>query len=133
LAGFYSEGKFVWTDGAFNEGRTTALLGWRKMVWTDRQLFVEYLRNNESTYWGRNYLAIGLQIPFDELTSYSITGVTNLDDGGVILDGIIDLQLSDSLDLRGLIAVLAGPDGSEFMMKSDSTRWNVMMQVKYYF
>jgi hypothetical protein len=133
LAGLYTEGKFTCYDSGFADGKTTALVGWRKMVWSDRQLFVEYLLNNDPMYSGHNYLATGLQIPYDELTSFSITGVANLDDGGCILDGIADLQLSDSLDLRGMIVVFTGRDTSEFMIKTGGARWNIVLQVKYYF
>jgi hypothetical protein len=134
LAGFYTEGKYAWDEASpFMNGNTTALVGWRKMVGSDRQLFVEYLLNNDLLYSGRNYLAAGLQIPWDELTSFSITGIANLDDGGIVLDGIADVQLTDSLDLRGMIAVFAGEDTSEFVLKTGGARWNVLLQVKYYF
>lgn len=133
LAGLYTEGKFAWNESSFTGGQTTALVGWRKMVWSDRQLFVEYMRDGGIVYSGSNYFAAGLQIPWDELTTFSITGVANLDDGGCILNGIADLQLTDSLDLRGMIVVFAGQDSSEFIMKTGGARWNMMVQVKYYF
>lgn len=132
LAGFYTEGKFSWTD-TLESGKATALFGWRKMVLSDRQLFLEYLRNNDSFYSGQNYFAAGLQIPWDELTSFGITGVANLDDGGMVFYGIADLQMTDSLDLRGMIGVLSGKDGSEFVTAAAGARLNVMVQVKYYF
>jgi hypothetical protein len=132
LAGFYTEGKFAWSAD-FESGKTTALLGWGKTVRTDRQLFVEYLLNNEYMYSGQNYLAVGLQIPWDELTSYSITGVANLDDGGIILDGIGEVQLTDNIDIRGMIGVLMGRNESEFVRMANGARWNVMAQLKYYF
>lgn len=133
LAGLYTEGKFTWNESSFADGKTTALVGWRKSLWDDRQLFLEYLRNGDPVYSGFNYFAAGLQIPLDELTSFSITGVANLDDGGCILNGIADVQLSDSLDLRGLIVVFAGQDGSEFVTMAGGARWNVVVQAKYYF
>lgn len=133
LAGLYTEGKFAWDESSFADGKTTALVGWRKMIGSDRQLFVEYLRNHDPLYSGQNYLATGLQIPLDELTSFSITGIANLDDRGIVLDGIADLQLSDNLDLRGMIAVFAGQDTSEFITKTGGARWNVLVQMKYYF
>ena len=133
LAGLYSEGKFTWNESGFADGKTTALLGWRKMVWSDRQLFVEYLRNSDLMYSGQNYFAAGLQIPFDELTAFSITGVANLDDGGCVLNGIADLQLTDSLDLRGMIVILAGREDSEFVTLAGGARWNLVVQAKYYF
>jgi hypothetical protein len=150
LAGFYTEGKFAWNEPPVTGGQTTALVGWRKMVWSDRQLFVEYLRDNsgeanpglydyskaaggERMYLGQNYLATGLQIPLDELTSLSIAGVANLDDGGIMLEGIADVQMTDNLDLRGMVAILAGQENTEFVRLAGNARWNLMVQVKYYF
>lgn len=133
LAGLYTEGKFAWNESASADGKTTALVGWRKYIWDDRQLFVEYLQNGDLVYSGSNYFAAGLQIPLDELTSFSITGVANLDDGGCILNGIADLQLTDSLDLRGSIVVFAGGETSEFVTMAGGARWNVVVQAKYYF
>lgn len=149
LAGLYTEGKYAWTDQMEN-GKLTALLGWRKTVWSNRQLFVEYLRDNSGevdpkhynyelittgkrTFLGQSYLATGLQIPWDELTTFSLTGVSNLNDGSIMLTGITDWQLSDNLDLRGMVATLIGDDGKEFITIAGGARWNVMVQLKYYF
>lgn len=150
LTGLYTEGKFAWNESSFNDGQTTALVGWRKMIWSDRLLFVEFLRDNsgeanpglydyskvvsgERMYLGRNYLATGLQIPLDELTSLNIAGVGNLDDGGIMLEGIADVQMTDNLDLRGMVAILAGQGNTEFVRLAGNARWNLMVQVKYYF
>ncbi len=150
LAGLYTEGKFTWNETAFDEGKIATLVGWRKIVWNGGRLFVEYLKDNsgeadpgrcdyskvangERVYLGQNYLAIGLQLPWDELTSFSAAGIANLDDGGIMLEGIADVQLTDSFDFRGMIGILTGKETSEFVTLAQKTWWTLMVQLKYYF
>lgn len=149
LAGLYGEGAYRWADGEdFDQGRFAGLIGWKKIVFSGSQLFVEYFRNELSgadsrladllsqnknqaqNYANRNYLAVGLQVPWDQLTTFAITGISNLDDGGIILTGTVTWQLTDNLDIRGTLMTTAGPEGTEF---NSASSVSALVELKYYF
>ena len=148
LAGLYGEGVFRWAAAtAVDQGRFAGLIGWRKTV-KGSQFSMEYYRNglseasgaladllaenrnHELLYENRNYLAAGIEIPWDQLTTVSVTAISNLDDGGSIVTGTASWQLSDNLDLKGTIMTVAGSEGTEFYRGS---RVTALVEMKYYF
>jgi hypothetical protein len=152
LAGIYGEGAYRWaaTD-TVDQGKFTGLIGWRKIVGSGGQLSVEYYhndlskagsllanllaqnKNQEFVYANQNYLAVGLEIPWDQLTTFSITDTSNLDDRGMILTGIASWQLTDSLDIRATLMGVTGPEGTEFLGMSQGSRVSAGVEVKYFF
>jgi hypothetical protein len=152
LAGFYGEGAYRWAAiDAIDQGRFAGLIGWRKTIGSGSQLYMEYYRNDlskagpeltnllsqnrnhEFIYSKQNYLAVGLQIPWDQLTTSAITGIASLDDGGMIMTGVTSWQLTDSLDLRATLMGVIGPDGTEFWTRGQGSRFNAAVEVKYFF
>lgn len=152
LAGLYGEGAYRWADPeASDQGRFTGLLGWQKVIGAGNQLYVEYYRNDlckagpelanlvaqnlnhEFFYTNQNYLAVGFQIPWDQLTTVAITGISSPDDGGMILEGIADLQLTDNLEVRGILMTLLGPENTEFWILGQDSRVGISLEVKYFF
>jgi hypothetical protein len=152
LAGFYGEGAYRWAaTSGFDQGRFEGLIGWRKIIGSGCQLSIEYFRNDlsksgpeladlllqnlnrELIYANQNYLAVGLQVPLDQLTTFAITGISNPGDGGAILEGIADFQLTDNLEVRGALMTVTGPDGTEFCTMGQGARVGVTVEVKYFF
>jgi hypothetical protein len=151
LAGFYGEGAYHWAGASFDQGELAGLVGWRKVLRSGNQLYLEYYRNDlskagpelaalwsenknrELRYSNQNYLAVGLQIPWDQLTTCSITAIANLDDGGVILQGIADVQLSDNLTVRGALMTVAGAGGAEFRTRVQGAKVGATVEMKYFF
>ncbi len=133
LGGFYGEAVYTWTDG-LEDGKTSAMLGWKRTLGSNRSFYLEYLYDGQGRFlFGRNCLAAGLDIPRDELTTYTLAAVGNLDDGGTTLTGLVSLLLTDNLDLRAGVATILGPDGTEFLTLAGGSRWTLNAQVKYYF
>ncbi len=152
LGGLYGEGIHRWAaDEGFNQGRFGGILGWRKVINQGNQLYLEYFynglsqagtrlaalvgqnENHERVYSDENYLAIGFKIPWDQLTSYSITGIVNLDDGSTIYEGNVDAELTDNCELIGTIMIISGPDTSEFVGGAHGSRVGASIQLKYVF
>jgi hypothetical protein len=152
LGGLYGEGTSRWAaDQGIGQGKFAGILGWRKVIGQGNQLYVEYFynglsqaggrlttflgqnMNNERLYRDQNYLAIGLKIPWDQLTTYSVTGITNLDDGSTIYIGNADAELTDNVELIGTITIIGGSDTSEFIDDGNGSRAGVSIQLKYVF
>lgn len=106
LAGFYSEACYQWSE-RFEDGKLAIMLGWKKVVFNNNILFMEYYRN-ESLSAGQSYLGGGIQIPWDELTSYDIIAVYNLDHQDIAITGIANWQISDSMDLKASVSIASG-------------------------
>lgn len=133
LGGLYGEAVYTWTEDVA-DGKTAAMIGWKRTFGSNRSLYLEYLHDEQGRFHlGRNYLAAGLDIPRDELTAYTLAVAGNLDDGGSMLTGLVSLLLSDNLDLRAGIGTILGPDGTEFLALAGGSRWSLNAQVKYYF
>jgi hypothetical protein len=149
LAGFYGEGVYSWADAdKADQGKFVGLMGWKKTIGPGNQLYVEYFRNDlskaefelaqiltqnknqELIYTNQNYLALGFQVPWDQLTTYTITGAANLDDRGTILTGTGSWQLTDNLDVRATLSGVIGPDKTEFMVMGKETKMSVLLELK---
>jgi hypothetical protein len=152
LAGFYGESAYRWAAiDSVEQGKFVGLIGWKKTIWSGSQLYMEYYRNDfskataglanlltqnkaqEIVYSNQNYLAMGVQVPWDQLTTFSLTGVSNLDDSGIILTGIASWQLTDSLDIRATLMGVTGPDGTEFWSMGQGSRVSAALEMKYFF
>jgi hypothetical protein len=152
LAGLYGEAAYRWADsGETNQGKFVGLMGWKKTIGSGNQLYIEYFRNDlsaagpklaglvsqnknqELIYSNQNYLALGLEIAWDQLTTFAITGIANLDDNGIIVTGTGSWQLTDSLDIKATLAGISGPDDSEFRSLEQGARISAGLEVKYYF
>ena len=133
LGGFYGEAVYTWTD-VLADGKAAATIGWQRMLDSNRSIYLEYLHDEQGRFsFGRNCLAAGLDIPRDELTTYTLAVVGNLDDGGGMLTGLVSLLLTDNLDLRAGIGTILGPEGTELLTLAGNSRWSLNVQVKYYF
>ena len=133
LAGFYLEAAYEWTEDPA-AGRPAALLGWNRTIGGDRLLYLEYLHDERGRFFfGRNYLAAGLEIPRDELTTYTLAALANLDDGGVMASGLVNLVLSDRADLRAGAGLILGPKNSEFALAASGARLSLSAGYRYYF
>jgi len=133
LAGVYGEACYEWTNDT-GDGRPAAMIGWKKIIANNRLFYLEYLHDERGWFHlDRNYLAVGLEIPRDELTTYTFAGVSNLDDGGTMLTGLVSLLLTDNLDLRGGVGLILGPEGTEFLTLAGGGRTSLNLQAKYYF
>ena len=106
LAGFYGEAYYQWFNH-FRYGKPVIMLGCKKVLGNNNLLFIEYYRN-ESLNVSQNYLGAGIQIPWDELTSFDVISLYDMDSNEVVLIGMVSLQLSDSLDLKASISVDSG-------------------------
>jgi hypothetical protein len=134
------------------QGKFVGLLGWKKVIGSGNQLYIEYYRNdlskagselynrlflqnknNEAIYSSQNYLASGLVIPWDQLTNITFAGISNLDDKGTILEGIADVQFTNNLELKGTLMTVIGPDGTEFCPTGHGYRVGVKVEIKYFF
>jgi hypothetical protein len=152
LYGFYGEGVYRWADTEGpDQGRYAGLVGWQKVVGASNQLFLEYFRNelrqsgetmanllsqnknHELIYSDRNYLAAGLKIPWDQLTTLTMAGISNLDDRGCIIEGIGDFLLNDNLEVVGILRAVAGPEDTEFWTMGRGSRLGVALEIKYFF
>lgn len=89
--------------------------------------------NQEFIYSNQNYLAVGLSIPWDQLTTYSVTGIVNLDDSGFILAGAVNAQLTDNLGLQGQLNMIGGDNGTEFWTMGKGARLSITLEAKYFF
>jgi hypothetical protein len=153
LAGIYGEGAYRWADdAALDQGKFVGLLGWKKVIGSGNQLYIEYYlndlskagselyqrlflqnKNHEFIYASQNYLAVGYQIPWDQLTNLTLAGIANLDDQGTILEGIADVQFTDNLELQGTLMTVIGPDGTEFCPVEHGYKVGAKMELKYFF
>jgi hypothetical protein len=127
LAGVYGEAGYTWTkEESFPDGDLTYSVGWEKILSGGNHFYLEYLRDQNGTVdrddpGGGAYLALGLEIPWDELTTFTLASVSDLDNGGLTINGVVNLLITDSLDLRGQIGW------------SDDDTVAVSIQSKYYF
>lgn len=133
LGGFYAEAAWEWTD-EFAAGRPAAMLGWQKTLGGENLLYLEYLHDERGRFYGgRNYLAAGLEIPRDELTTYTLAVLGNLDDRGATLIAQGSWLLTDTLDLAAGVSILLGPEGTEFYNLAGGARAGANVQAKWYF
>lgn len=133
LGGFYSEAAYQWLDDAA-DGSFAAMAGWKKTLKEGTIIYLEYLYDGRGRFYaGRNYLAAGIEIPRDELTTYTLALLGNLDDGGSTLAGRVSLILGDALDLEGGAAFVLGPAGTEFYTLAGGARTSLSVRLKYYF
>lgn len=133
LHGFYGEACYEWQTDP-RDGAPAVMLGWRKLFGEGRLLYLEYLRDERGRFLpGRDYLAAGLEIPLDELTTYAVALEGSLGDGGYLLAGTASLVLSDHLDLNGGVGLILGPEGTEFLTLARGSRVSLTVGTKYYF
>ena len=151
LKGLYGETAFKWQAGSdLKSGEGVFLLGWKSMVGKGRLWFLEFLRDNSGEhdpelydyslllgggriYLGQDYAVTGIQIPWDELTSFTVGAVANVDDGGALLTIQSSILLTDNLDVNLGAGLLAGGDKTEFATEANGARFTFNLAAKYYF
>ncbi|NLG85214.1 MAG: hypothetical protein GX493_11550, partial [Firmicutes bacterium] len=115
-------------------GRPALLLGWKRAFGNGRLFYAEYLHDERRRLFPRqNYLALGLQLPRDELTEYTLAALASLDDGGITASGLVNLVLSDKADLQAGVGLLLGPENSDFVLATTGARFSLNAGFRYYF
>ncbi|MCL6614899.1 MAG: hypothetical protein K6U03_09865, partial [Firmicutes bacterium] len=133
LAGLYLEAAYEWAADSAT-GRPALLLGWKRAIGEGRLFYAEYLHDERGRLFPRrNYFALGLKIPRDELTEYTLAALASLDDGGITASGLVNLVLSDRADLQAGAGVVLGPENTDFALAAAGTRFNLSAALKYYF
>ncbi len=130
LAGFYGEAAYGFTD-ELNSGFWTSMLGYRKIFKEDWNGYLEYLHDASGAadpaqydysllaagsrrYLGQDYLALGLVVPWDDLTDYTGAVVVNLRDQGLVLSNYLNVAVSENLDLKAGAILVMGAAETEF-------------------
>lgn len=133
LHGVYIEACYEWRDDP-HAGAPAGIIGWKKLLGEGRLFYLEYLHDERERFHpSRDYLAAGLELPVDELTTYTIALEGNLNDGGYLLAGTARLVFSDHLDLNGAVGIILGPEGTEFLTLARGARASLTFGAKYYF